>query len=81
MYWAIYIQTCPSCFEFNYRTPSCRGVLDTPLYDKLCQSLSTGRWFSLGTPVSSDNHDVTELLLKVAFNTINQPQTYNSILD
>ena len=60
---------------------SWRGVLDTPLYDKVCQSLSTGRWFSPGTPVSSDNHDVTELLLKVAFNTINQPQTYNSILD
>ena len=33
-----------------------------------------GAWFSLGTPVSStnktDRHDITEILLKVAFNTI-----------
>jgi hypothetical protein len=32
------------------------------------------RWFSLGTPVSSTNktdcHDITEILLKVALNTI-----------
>ena len=34
------------------------------------------RWFSPGTPVSStdksDRHDITEILLKVALNTINQ---------
>jgi hypothetical protein len=34
----------------------------------------TGRWFSLGTTVSStnktDHHDITEILLKVALNTI-----------
>ena len=41
-----------------------------------CQwsSLSTGRWFSPGTPISSTNktdlHDITEILLKVALNTI-----------
>jgi len=38
-----------------------------------------GLWFSPGTPVSSSNktdrHDATEILLKVAFNTIN----HNSI--
>jgi hypothetical protein len=36
----------------------------------------TGQWFSPGTPVSSTNktdcHDITEILLKVALNTINQ---------
>jgi hypothetical protein len=36
----------------------------------------TGWWFSLGTPVSStnktDGHDITEMLLKVVLNTINQ---------
>jgi hypothetical protein len=36
--------------------------------------VATGRWFS---PVSSinkiDRHDITEILLKVALNTINQP--------
>ena len=37
----------------------------------------TGRWFSPGTPVSftnkTDHHDITEILLKVVLNTINQP--------
>jgi len=35
----------------------------------------TGRWFSPGTPVSctnkTDRHDITDILLKVALNTIN----------
>jgi len=34
----------------------------------------TGRWFSMGPPVSStnktDRHDIIELLLKVALSTI-----------
>ena len=29
---------------------SWRGVLDTTLYDKVCQWPATGWWFSLGTP-------------------------------
>ena len=37
----------------------------------------TGRWFSPGTPVSSanktDRHDMTQILLQVELNTINQP--------
>jgi hypothetical protein len=52
------------------------GILDTTLCDKDCQWLATGRWFSTGTLVSSTNktdcHDITEILLKVALNTINQ---------
>jgi hypothetical protein len=44
---------------------------------EVCQLLATGRWFSPGTPVSSTNktdyHDITEILLKVDLNTINQP--------
>jgi len=36
--------------------------------------LVAGWWFSLGTPVSSpnktDNHDIAEILLKMALNTI-----------
>ena len=51
-----------------------RGVLDTTLCDKVCQLLATGRWFSPGTPVSStnktDRQDITEILLKMTFNTI-----------
>ena len=54
---------------------SWKGVLDTTLYDKVCQWLATGQRFSPGTPVSSTNetdcHDITEILLKVALNTIN----------
>jgi len=61
-----------SC-EFEPR--SWRGVLDTIVCDKVCQWLATGRWFSLGTPVFSTNitnrHDITEILLKVALNSIN----------
>jgi hypothetical protein len=41
------------------------------------QWVVTGRWFSPGTPVSSsnktDSHNKTEILLKVALNTIYQP--------
>jgi hypothetical protein len=55
---------------------SWRGVLDTTLYDKVCQWPSKSRWFSPGTPVSftnkTDRNDITEVLLKVALNTINQ---------
>jgi hypothetical protein len=55
---------------------SWRGVLITTLCDKIGQWLATGRWFSPCSPVSStnktDHHDITEILLKVALNTINQ---------
>ena len=48
----------------------------TTLCDKVCQWLATGRWFSLGPPVSSinktDRHDKTKISLKVALNTIKQ---------
>jgi hypothetical protein len=50
------------------------GVLDTTLCDKVCQWLARGQWCSPGTPVSStnktDRHYITEILLKVALNTI-----------
>jgi hypothetical protein len=43
--------------------------------DKVCQWLATVWWFSLGNSVSctikTDHHDITEILLKVALNTIN----------
>jgi len=42
---------------------------------KFVSDWQEGRWFSSGTSVSStyktDSHDITELLLKVALNTIN----------
>ena len=49
--------------EFENR--SWRGVLDTTLWNKVCQWLATDRWFSPGTPVSStnkfDSHDIIQL--------------------
>jgi hypothetical protein len=51
--------------------------------DTVYQLLAHGRWFSLGIPASSttktDRHDihVTEILLKVALNTINQIKSNN----
>ena len=55
--------------EFESR--SWWGVLDTTLCDKVCQLLAAGLWFS---PVSSinktDSHELIEILLKVALNTI-----------
>jgi hypothetical protein len=60
----------------NPRIPLREGVLDTTFCDKVCQWLAAGRWFSLSITVSStnktDHHDITDILLKVALNTMNQ---------
>jgi hypothetical protein len=44
--------------------------------DKVYQLLANGLWFSPGTPASSTintgRHDIAEILLRVALNTINQ---------
>jgi hypothetical protein len=44
--------------------------------DKVYQLLAHGWWFSPGTPTSSTTktgrHDIAEILLKVALNTINK---------
>ena len=70
----IYNNLCNQCLSpltLWVRIPLRRGVLDTTLCDKDCQWLATGLWFS---PVSStnktDSHDITEILLKVALNTL-----------
>ena len=59
--------------------PFIRDVLNTTLCDKFCQWLATGPWFSPSIPVSStnktDHHNITEILLKVALNTISQTLT------
>jgi len=53
------------------------GVHDTTLCDKVCRWLTTGWWFSPGTPVppvssnnKDDRHDITEISLRVVLNTI-----------
>jgi hypothetical protein len=65
------------------RTPISRGVLDTILYDKVCQRLAAGMWFSPVIPVSSNNkadrNDIIVILLKMAVNTITQPNALSTI--
>jgi hypothetical protein len=50
---------------------------------KVCQWLATDRWFSPVTPVSSiiktDCHDITEILMKAALNTIGSCKSNNHI--
>jgi hypothetical protein len=46
--------------------------------------LATGRWFSPGTSVSSTNktdcHDIAEILLNVALNTIKETNKHQNLL-
>ena len=71
---------CHSPLKLWVRIPFMARCTRTTLYDKVCQWLGTGLWFSAGIPVSSSNkidrHDITQILLKVALNTI----THNPIL-
>jgi hypothetical protein len=52
----------------DFEPRSWRGVLDKTLCDKVCQSLATGLWISLSTPMSTTKV-VTEIFLKVMLNT------------
>jgi len=60
----------------NYRCEFETHSGDTTLFDKVWQWLMAGRWFTPGTLISStnktDRHDITEILLKEALNTINE---------
>ena len=62
------------------RIPLRRGELDTTLCCNICLCPAAGRLFSPGTPVSStnktDRHDITEILLKMAFTTITLTLTF-----
>ena len=73
----IYNYLCNQCLSpltLWVRIPLRRSVLHTTLCDNVCHWLATVRWFSPGSPVSptnkTDSHDKTEILLKVALNTI-----------
>jgi hypothetical protein len=67
---------CPSPLMWVQLPPRARC---TTLCDKVCQWLTAGQWFSPGPPLSStnktDRHDITEILLKVALNTIKPNQS------
>ena len=64
---------CLSPLTLWVQIPLRRGELSTPLCDQVCQRFATGQWFS---PVSStnktDRHNIVEILLKVALNTLTQ---------
>jgi len=50
--------------------------------DKLYQLLAHGRWFSpASSTTKTGRHDIAEILLKVALNTINQIKSTKSIGD
>ena len=63
-------------------SPGHSEMFDTTLCDIACQWLVTGRLFSQCTPISSisktDHHNIPEILLKVALNTINQTKPYHT---
>ena len=76
--WILILPACNQCLsplKLWVWVPFMAGVLDTTLCDKVCQWLEAGRRFFAGTPISSTNktdcHDIAEILLKVALNTIN----------
>ena len=68
---------CLSPLMLWIQIPLRRGVLVTTLCDKVCKWLAAGWCFSLDTPDSitnkTDHQDITEILLAMALNTINQP--------
>ena len=83
----VYYYLCSQCLSHLrlwVQIPLRWGVLDVTLCDKVCQWLVADRWFSPSTPVSSTNktecHDIAEILLRVALNTITLAQTRMSII-
>jgi hypothetical protein len=76
----IYNYLCNQCLSplLWVRSRSGQGVQHYVI--KVCQRFATGQWFSLDPPVSSinktDRHD-TEILLKVALNTIKQTNIHS----
>ena len=69
--------------SYEFESRSCPRVHNTTLCDNVCQWLAEDRWFSLHTPVSStnktDRHDMTEILLKMALNTITLNLLYKNV--
>jgi hypothetical protein len=62
------------------------NLVQDDVYNIIWYSLSvTGRWFSPGPPVYStnktDRHDITEIFMKVALNTIKQTNKQTKMSD
>ena len=72
--------------EFESHSGEVYAIQHYNVCGKVCQWIEAGRWFSPGTPVSStkkstnktDHHDITEILLKVALNTISQTLNHST---
>ena len=80
----IYNYLCTSAYHqklCDFEARSRRGVLYTTLWDTVWQWLAADLWFSPGTLVSSTNkthrYDITEILLKIALNTVTLTITQN----
>ena len=56
--------------SFEFESHLWRGVLDTTLWDKVCHGLAEGLQCSTN---KTDCNNMTEILLKVALNTITNP--------
>ena len=51
-------------------------ICDTDIPNKVCLSLTAGRWFSPASSTNkTDRHDIAEILLKVALNIITLAHT------
>jgi hypothetical protein len=79
------ISQCLSSLKLRVGISFITSVVDTILCDKVCLWLATGQWFSPGSRVFSTNktdcHDITEILLKVAFGTLTlRPKKNNNCL-
>jgi hypothetical protein len=65
--------------DINTLLKSIRFKVYLSYFPNPCHWLATGRWYFLSPPVSSNNktnrHDITEISLKVALNTIKPNQT------
>ena len=72
--WFFFFGDTVISYDILYGVTSRFSFSSTLLCDKVCQWLAASQWFSPGTLVSSinktDRHDISEILLKVALNTI-----------
>ena len=77
--------TCNQCLsplKLWVQIPLRRGVLDVTLCDKVWQWLVAGQWFSLVFPTNkTDSYDITEILLKMALNTVTLVLTPSILLN
>jgi hypothetical protein len=69
----------------EFESHSWWGVFDTTLCDKVCQWLAAGRWFSLGTLVSSTNktdpHDITRIVVNTLTLTLTCRMLFEVVLN